>query len=210
MDKDYVFPPRNLPGVANEWGRTLEDGFKGNAQSVEILGQSLQGLNRSTAASLQDLASQIQELQARTSYSASGTDFSTSTLNSVVTGSATATVNFTLAEDRYVQFTANASFNANGTQPTGANTSALRCGIQANLDGSTLIGDNLSDHTLQFSASAPGRIAFSGGALVIVQTLRVPSGSHSADVTPRSYVTGTSGGASIYDINLTAQILGRA
>lgn len=58
-----VFPSRNaLPGASANWGRAVEDRVTDNERSLTILDQSVQGLNRSTAASLSDLAGQLTAL----------------------------------------------------------------------------------------------------------------------------------------------------
>lgn len=58
-----VFPRRNLPELAEQWGRRMEDAVTANTTSIDILRQSLQGQNRNTASSLATLASQIQAIQ---------------------------------------------------------------------------------------------------------------------------------------------------
>lgn len=59
---DDVYPRRNLPGSAEEWGRTIETRTDENANSLESLALSVAGQNRSTASSLEVIASQIQTL----------------------------------------------------------------------------------------------------------------------------------------------------
>jgi len=61
-DRDIVFPPRDLGGRAQEWGRTLESVYRDVALDTETLKQSLQGLNRSTASSLQSISDQLQAI----------------------------------------------------------------------------------------------------------------------------------------------------
>lgn len=57
-----VYPPRNLPGSSEEWGRVVETRVDSNSEGLQGVRDSLQGLNRSTASSLQELARQIQAL----------------------------------------------------------------------------------------------------------------------------------------------------
>ncbi len=64
MNPGDVFPRRNLPGEAEEWGRKVEDRIRG----LEVLSQgqqtNLQSENRSSASSLQELSRQILKLRA--------------------------------------------------------------------------------------------------------------------------------------------------
>lgn len=60
-----VFPRRNLPPDAEQWGRTLETTTANNSQSIEVLAQSAQAQNRNTASSLEVLAQQITSLSAQ-------------------------------------------------------------------------------------------------------------------------------------------------
>lgn len=60
-----VFPRRNLPNEAEQWGRTLETTTVNNAQGIEMLAQSVQAQNRNTASSLEVLATQINTLQSQ-------------------------------------------------------------------------------------------------------------------------------------------------
>ena len=67
LDPTDVFPPRNLPGPAVPWGREVEGVstlLKGSAKNLR---QSIDGLNRSTAASLQTLGDQITTLSSTVS-----------------------------------------------------------------------------------------------------------------------------------------------
>lgn len=64
MAVDDVFPRRNLPGEAEEWGRTLEGRIQSSELDVEVLAQSLKGLNRSSASSIEDIARQVQDIAA--------------------------------------------------------------------------------------------------------------------------------------------------
>lgn len=57
-----VFPRRNLPGSAEQWGRIVEGRIEGVETVLESLGQSVTSQNRTTAASLQLLGSQVDDL----------------------------------------------------------------------------------------------------------------------------------------------------
>lgn len=58
-----VFPRRNLPGGAEEWGRTLETRTVSAEAQLTALSQELQGQNRNTASSLSVIAQQLQAIQ---------------------------------------------------------------------------------------------------------------------------------------------------
>lgn len=57
-----VFPRRNLPGEAEQWGRDLETRVIGLDTNSEILGQQIQSQNRNIASSLAVMAGQIEAL----------------------------------------------------------------------------------------------------------------------------------------------------
>lgn len=59
-----VFPRRNLPDDASQWGRAVEKRTEDTEAGVVAVQQSLQSLNRNTASSLETLANQIQEIEA--------------------------------------------------------------------------------------------------------------------------------------------------
>lgn len=59
-----IFPRRNLPGTAEEWGRTVESRIQqAEREALSVMGQT-SGLNRNTASNLQELARQVLELEA--------------------------------------------------------------------------------------------------------------------------------------------------
>lgn len=59
INPDDVPPRRNLPDEAEQWGRWMEDDQNLLKGAVISQGQSLQGLNRSTAASLANISDQL-------------------------------------------------------------------------------------------------------------------------------------------------------
>lgn len=59
-----VFPRRNLPDEAEQWGRTAEDRITNLDGSIVQLQQGLQSQNRNTASSLEVLAGQIRAVEA--------------------------------------------------------------------------------------------------------------------------------------------------
>ena len=62
MAVDDVYPRRNLPGTAEDWGRALETDVVGTKKALEIVGQNIGAQNRATAASLPELSRQIVSL----------------------------------------------------------------------------------------------------------------------------------------------------
>ena len=58
-----VFPRRNLPSEAEEWGRKVEDRIYQAENLQAMSGQSLSGLNRSSSGTLGSLAEQVQQVQ---------------------------------------------------------------------------------------------------------------------------------------------------
>lgn len=59
-----VFPRRNLPDDAEDWGRIVESRIVTLEGIAEALGGRAQGVNRTQASSLQDLAQQLERLDA--------------------------------------------------------------------------------------------------------------------------------------------------
>jgi len=58
-----VFPRRNLPDLAEQWGRDVEGRVLNLDTSIQIVGQEVQSLNRNTASSLSVIANQITQLE---------------------------------------------------------------------------------------------------------------------------------------------------
>lgn len=112
-----VFPRRNLPGEAEQWGRTLETGVVDTQAEVQALSQALQGQNRNTASSLSVLAGQIQAIQdaqrdllGREGHTVGDNSSETWTSSQPDDTAWGPTLQFTLTEDRVVslQFMVNA------------------------------------------------------------------------------------------------------
>lgn len=223
MPRGDVFPRRNLPNEAEQWGRAHDARIVEAEASLDRIEQSVQGLNRSTASSLTSIARQIEtiqeqqaeikeaqdELNARKTYSASGSNFTTSVVNSVQTGSPRANISFTLAESRTVLFTATASQSSFAIMPPGIGSSILRNSIELRVDELNA-AVNSSSQGLQFTTSAPGVYTSSSGSLQLSRTLTLPAGAHTADLVPSIYITGESGASTISTIALSVQVLDRA
>lgn len=58
-----VFPRRNLPDEAEEWGREVETRISNAELASSVSGKSISGLNRTTASSLDTLAYQVGEIK---------------------------------------------------------------------------------------------------------------------------------------------------
>lgn len=63
MPRGDVFPRRNLPNEAEQWGRAHDNRIVEAEASLDQIEQSVQGLNRSTASSLTSIARQIEAIQ---------------------------------------------------------------------------------------------------------------------------------------------------
>lgn len=63
MIRDDIFPPKDaLPGSSLNWGRAVETRIRELERSMTSLRQDADGLNRATAASLQDMSGQLTTL----------------------------------------------------------------------------------------------------------------------------------------------------
>lgn len=64
MNPNDIFPRRNLPGEAEEWGRVIETRIVEIERAALATKGSVKGLNRTTASSLQELSRQVTDLEA--------------------------------------------------------------------------------------------------------------------------------------------------
>lgn len=62
INPEDVFPRRNLPGSAEQWGRVVEDRTRELEKNAVAVNQSLHGANRDTAAQLANLAPSVARL----------------------------------------------------------------------------------------------------------------------------------------------------
>lgn len=65
---DVVYPPRDLPGKAEVWGRKVEEVSKNLQKAQDQLSQLVSNSNRSTSGQLAVLAKQIETLTAQQQY----------------------------------------------------------------------------------------------------------------------------------------------
>lgn len=70
-----VWPRRDLPGRADEWGRTAETRIDSNQATIEALQTAVQSQNRNSASSLAVLGDAIKTIPITTSLSDYVTDF---------------------------------------------------------------------------------------------------------------------------------------
>ena len=96
MAVDDVYPRRNLPGTAEDWGRALETDVVGAKKALEIVGQNIGAQNRAIAASLQELSRQIVSLPVTLADSNTVSPISSTTLAWVTK----ATVNLTVPKNK--------------------------------------------------------------------------------------------------------------
>lgn len=100
-----VFPRRNLPPLAEQWGREVENRVVSSEGSIESLQQSLSGQNRNTASSLSVLARQVSDLLGRVSHSLSSSDSQSWTSSQPNNQPWGPVLDFTLTEARTVSVT---------------------------------------------------------------------------------------------------------
>lgn len=67
-DPTDIFPPRDLPGRADDWGRKAEDGIKAAQRAAQLAQQSVGNLARSTSGTNQTLSRQVRDLSGRVGY----------------------------------------------------------------------------------------------------------------------------------------------
>lgn len=141
-----VFPRRNLPNEAEQWGRSLETKTVSNEQGIEILTQSVQAQNRNTASSLEVLATQITTLSAQQSE-LQAQQVALASQQAALTG----TINFLSNQTTYDQ----------KTTSSGGSRGSLGAGAYAyeSLDGTY-------DCSLSVTTAASGKLLISvGGAI---------------------------------------------
>lgn len=111
-----VFPRRNLPVPAEQWGREVERRVVSSEMGIEVLQQGLSGQNRNTASSLAVLSDQVNDLLGRLSYYESGTQSDSWTSTQPDFQPFGPVLGFTLSEPRVVSL----SFLVSGTARIGS------------------------------------------------------------------------------------------
>lgn len=126
MPSGDVFPRRNLPPEAEQWGREVEKRVQGAEQALEISQQSLSGLNRNTASSLSVLGAQVSDLVGRESYfSANGQSQKWVDTTNVSNLNFGAPVTFTLGERRLVKLRSSVYVDAEVSAPASSSATPL-------------------------------------------------------------------------------------
>lgn len=163
MANQYVYPPRNLPGLAEDWGRAVEAQDKILENNQTQLGQTVDNALRATGGQLAVQGSQIDtltmqqaELSSTVTEISSRVSHTTSPANLSVTGNATvppfptSTQVFTLPAPN-VQRSAILGFSA-GLTNTGGSTTPVRAYVEL-LFGATVVGR--WDGSVPLATSAP-------------------------------------------------------
>lgn len=163
MAETYVYPQRNLPGLAETWGRAVEARDKIQERDLTQLSQKTDNALRATAGQLAVVATQIDtlttqqaqvdstvtELSNRSSHTATPANLSVSG-NATVPPFPTATRNFTLTAPN-VRRSAILGFSA-GLTNTGGSTTPVRAYVELLFDG-TVVGR--WDGSVPLATSAP-------------------------------------------------------
>lgn len=145
MAVDDVYPRRNLPGTAEDWGRALETDVAGTKKALEIVGQNIGAQNRATAASLQELSRQLTAIsQAQTGIEATQASI-LATQASIL-----ATQNFLLNQTQYGQNSATYS----ATAPSAGSISLYSY-------------DGTYDVSLSVTTSSTGKLSITVGSVVL-------------------------------------------
>lgn len=126
MPSQDVFPRRNLPPEAEQWGREVENRVKSAESALEIAAQSISGQNRNTASSLSVLGGQVSDLVGRESYfSANGQSQTWNDTTNVSNMAFGGSVTFTLAERRLVKLRSTVYVDAEISAPASSSATPL-------------------------------------------------------------------------------------
>ena len=149
-----IFPRRNLPDEAEEWGRKVEERIVALEGVGQILGGKAQGVNRTQASSLQDLAQQLARLDALRKAIPRSAAITTSNSNFALTTTGWNTI-------------AETTLNGSGT---GGSVTAVSSGTLISGPADTLIGTRfrLVLNNSSFSPEFPGMYTPQGAFYVPV------------------------------------------
>lgn len=192
-----VYPPRNLPGLAEQWGRAVERKLESIDSDFTQLSQSSNNSDRANSGQLAVLSAAITELQERRSYSTTPADLS-------VTGTATtapfpnATRAFTLPAPEGSRV-AMVGFSAELAN-TGGNTNPVNAFVEL-LYGSTVVAR--TDGGVPRAASAP---AGWYPTVNFFTFLNIPSGSDPSFSVRLTRVGFTSASTTLSLQNMTAYV----
>lgn len=97
-----VFPRRNLPEDAEQWGRAHDERVMSLESQIQVLSQSLSGQNRNSASSIQTLSNQVKDLAGREAYNTSSGESQTWTTPLVTPFTFGPTLSLTLTQARVI------------------------------------------------------------------------------------------------------------
>lgn len=116
-----VFPRRNLPGEAEQWGRAHDDRVIALETRLEALSATSSGQNRNTASSLSVLGGQFRDLIGRVSnYDSSATEYEWNSPVNITEVAVGPILSFTLTETRKVRLRASIFIDAQVSTPSGS------------------------------------------------------------------------------------------
>lgn len=185
-----VYPPRDLPGRADNWGRRVEEVNKDLfARQVQIQQMVENGL-RSTSGQLAVLAQQIADLTGRTSFSSS--DLAMRSYNTTSYNKLPNSITFTIDRGRKVRLTFSSQMMANMSS-SGSNLAAGH--LTFALDGVELPANDVARGFVFASTATVPYLSTSASANTL---LTLPAGTYT--VAPMITVT-VSGTAAITATN---------
>lgn len=148
MAELFVYPPRNLPGLAENWGRSAEQRDNILAKDLTQLTQKVDNGQRATGGQLAVLASQIDALNVTTSDLANRRSYTETPPNFSVTGNATvapfpvASQTFTLPAPN-IQRSASIGFTATMTN-SGGTANSVSAFVELIYSGTVLSNTQIS------------------------------------------------------------------
>lgn len=173
-----VFPRRNLPEEAEQWGRAHDDRVISLEQQVGILSQSLSGQNRNSSSSIQTLADQVKDLTGRTSYNVGTAETQTWTTPTGTPYTWGPSLSFTLTEARVVSLQAivAAAVSTIATSTTTASFAYLGGAIFVN--GSLAAGSRGELSTNVGVAPNTSRSSYLTASIISRTLMPLPAGTH--------------------------------
>lgn len=191
-----VFPARNLPGEAENWGRSVERRISDRESAEVQLNQAVMNMGRATSGQLAVLSRQVQDLVGRVGYSA--TSFGLAAYGAGVWDETSrCSISFSLDRPRAVHLIITS---------VGVATSTVSLGSQAYLWYSL-------NGSVQMGGIGPGFIAngdrsgFFRGSLVSSFLLNLAAGTHTIGPAYQVIFPAGTSSMSLGDINMTVNVL---
>lgn len=208
-----VFPPRDLPGRADDWGRKVEDRVRGAEQGVEALQQALGNQGRGQSGTNTTLARQLVDLTGRVGYADKSLDLLSWTTTQTANIGWGPTLTFTLNEPRVIsatfaiEATLGGVANNGGTFDIAVSTGFLVNGASAN--GYEAIGAMNAMANWNVSTGFASRT--NAGSVVSYFQTTLPAGTHTVQgrlVSRTVSITGSaSASATIINPAIFVQVL---